>query len=159
AASGVRRDDFVRYVINRDSSIPAEYLNRAVTAVQDEGQHLGFDVRTCNIQTSSQVTAEVLQPALAHLANRLADMDREAVQHILLELRDISAQSKSLSDDLGQKIRGCRSSLPNETERFRRRVLELTHQVSVSLHQVLKRYDDLAKAGEPIAELKSEIEA
>ena len=157
ATGGVRRDDFFRYIINTDSTIPPNYLEQAWAAAQKTGERLGIDVRRCDIKRSANVTEEVLAPALQHLAKRLADMDRDAVQQVLTELREVVGEVRSLIEELGRRIGRWLSGLPDEQERFRTRARELKNKVSVALGEVLKKYDDLAKAGQPIEELDQEI--
>jgi hypothetical protein len=157
ATGGVRRDDFFRYIINTDSTIPPNYLEQAWAAAQQTGDRLGIDVRKCDIKRSANVTEEVLAPALQHLAKRLADMDRDAVQQVLTELREVVGEVRSLIEELGRRIGRWLSGLPDEQERFRTRARELKNKVSVALGEVLKKYDDLAKAGQPIEELDQEI--
>ena len=147
ATGGVRRDDFFRYVINTDSTIPPDYLDQAWAAARKAADRLGIDVRRCDIKRSASVTEEVLAPALQHLAKRLADMDRDAVQQVLTELRDVVDEVRALIEELARRISKWLSGLPDEQERFRTRARELKNKVSVALGEVLRKYDDLAKAG------------
>jgi hypothetical protein len=96
-------------------------------------------------------------PALQHLAKRLADMDRDAVQQVLTELREVVGEVRPLLEELTRRIDRWLSGLPDEQERFRTLARELKNKVSVALGEVLRKYDDLAKAGQPIAELDHEI--
>lgn len=120
-------------------------------------ERLGIDVRRCDIKRSVNVTDEVLAPALQHLAKRLADMDRDAVQQVLTELREVVGEVRPLLEELTRRIGRWLSGLPDEQERFRTLARELKNKVSVALGEVLRKYDDLAKAGQPIVELDHEI--
>ncbi len=157
AAGGVRRDDFVHYVINLDSTIPRDYLDRAWTAAREAAERAGFDAQRCDIKRSANVTEEVLEPVLRHLAKRLADMDRDAVQQVLTELRDAAAEMRALAEELARWANKWLSGLPDEQERFRKRARELKNAVSVELQVVLRKYDEIAKARQPIPELDQEI--
>lgn len=157
ATGGVRRDDFFRYVVNTDNTIPSDYLEQAWAAAQKAAERLGIDVRSCDIKRSANVTEEVLVPALQHLAKRLADIDRDAVQQVLTELREVVGEVRPLLEELTRRIDRWLSGLPDEQERFRTLARELKNKVSVALGEVLRKYDDLAKAGQPIAELDHEI--
>src|SRR5207344_1156436 len=148
ATGGVRRDDFFRYVINTDTTIPSDYLEQAWAAAQKAAERLGIDVRRCDIKRSADVTEEVLVPALQHLAKRLADMDRDAVQQVLTELREVVGEVRPLLEELTRQIGRWLSGLPDEQERFRTLARELKNKVSVALGEVLRKYDELAKASQ-----------
>jgi hypothetical protein len=158
AAGGVHRDDFIHYIVNQDSSIPPDFLARAWAAAREAAERLGFDVLRCDIKQSPDVTGEVLEPVLRHLAKRLADMDRDAIQQVLTELREVAADIRALAEELAREAGKWLAGLPNEQEAFRIRARELKNKVSVDLDAVLRKYDDLAKQGKPIPELDREIQ-
>ncbi len=159
AAAGVRRTDFAHQVINRDTSVPAEFFDNALARAKADGERLGIDVRECDIESSSpaEVAGAILSPVLAMLAERLRYMDRDAAEKVLSELAGSAAQMQSLAGELARWI-DAHGDLPDAENRLRTRAYELRNEVSLKLEQVRNEYDKLFESGAPIAELHEEIE-
>jgi len=160
AAAGVRRSDFAHQLINRDASVPTEFFESALARATDNGKRLGIDVRVCDLESSSptDVTQAVLSPVLAMLAERLAYMDRDAAEKVLVDVTGITGQVQSLVSHLARWIETWLGSLPDEEDLLRRRAWELKNEVSWELMRIRDEYDNLYRSGAPIAELDQEIE-
>ena len=160
AAAGVRRSDFVHYVINRDAGVPDEYFDIALVRAKSDGTNLGIDVRECDIKSSTpaQVAQVILSPVLSMLAERLTYMDRDATEAVLSGLAEIAAQVHSLAAELMGWIERRQADLPDEETRLRSRARELKNEVSLELQRLVDEYDSLYTSGAPIAELHEGIE-
>jgi hypothetical protein len=160
AAAGVRRSDFAHQVINRDTTVPADFFANALARARADGERLGIDVRVCDIESSSsaEVADAILSPVLAMLAERLPYMDRDAAEMVLSRLAKTAAEMQSLSSELVTWIDARQGALPDEEERLRTRAYELRNEVSLELERVRDLYDKLFDSGAPIAELHEEIE-
>lgn len=160
ALAGVRRDDFAHLVINRDTDLGQEYFEQKLAAARVESGKLGIDLRVCDIRQSTppQVTEAILAPTLELLAKRLAHMDRDAVAFVLTGLSGPAGEVLTLCRDLSGRFDGWLGALPDEEKQRRGRVRELKNQVGRQLGRVRDEYDRLHQTGEPIAELKEQIE-
>ncbi|MGW5866551.1 hypothetical protein ACWFRJ_30745 [Streptomyces sp. NPDC055239] len=160
ALAGVRREDFAHLVINRDTDLAQEYFEQKLAAARVESGKLGIDIRVCDIRQSAppQVTEAILAPTLDLLAKRLAHMDRDAVAFVLTGLSGPAGEILTLCRDLNGRFDGWLGALPDEEKRRRGRIRELKNQVGRQLGRVRDEYDRLHQTGEPIAELKEQIE-
>ena len=160
ASAGVRRSDFLHYVINRDADVPSEYFDSALARTTADAMRLGIDVRVCDIERSApdEVTEAILAPELSLLAERLAAMDRDAATFVLAEISGTVTQARNLVGELAQRIGSWQASLPDPAERLRGRIRELRLRIASDLDRVCAEYDQLSAAGQPIGELDDEIE-
>ena len=160
AAAGVRRHDFAHLIVNRDTDLSEEYFDQAVRRAENDGTNLGVDVRVCDIHRSepAQVTGAILVPILNHLAMRLAVMDRDAVAFVLTGLSGVAAEVRTLCRDLDHQFGTWEGRLPDKDKLSRERIRKLRYQIGWDLDRVRNEYDRLYESGEPIAELRQQIE-
>ena len=160
AAAGVRRRDFAHMVVNQDQDLPGDFFEQAMTRAQGDSADLGIDMSVCDIEGAEPqlVTEVVLAPTLHRLASRLAYMDRDAVAFVLGELSGVADEVRRLCHDLDRQLGTWKDMLPDQEKLRRARIRELKDEVSGALDRVRNEYDRLYDAGEPIAELRGQIE-
>ncbi len=160
AAAGVRRHDFAHLVINRDIDLSEEYFDQALGRAENDGANLGIDVRVCDIHRAEppRVIEAILVPILDHLATRLAVMDRDAVAFVLTGLSGVAAEVRTLCRDLDRQFGAWEGKLPDKDKLSRERIRKLRYQIGWDLDRVRNEYDRLYESGEPIAELRQQIE-
>ncbi|EIV91715.1 GTPase [Frankia sp. QA3] len=158
ARGGVGLDDFVFVVVNRDSAhLPQALFDNAIQRITTETAKRGIRVLAPDVADPGQVVTGLMEPALAHLAARLAEMDRAAVTRVLQTVEQVGRDVQALTQEVQQRVRGWRSQLPNEQDAFRRLAIDLRNTIALDLTALLARYDELVQDDRPIEDLERGI--
>ena len=160
ARSGVALDDFYLIVINRDEAhVLPGYFENAVEEVSKEARRRGIRVVTPDVSKRDDVLQNLMKPALEHLAERLAEMDRAAVGAALDVANEVAGEVAHFADGVLKETDGLRDKLPDEEDAFRDRAKTLRDDIAGDLDDLKDRYDSAVAQGEADSALDKGIAA
>lgn len=148
ARGGVDLRDAFRIVINPDlvNGLPG-FLANALDKISERVRDRGIQIFQADVSTPEAVAQHVLGPALEHLADRLAEMDRAAVGAVLKDVEGLAADLAAFAEDLATRVKGWRAGMPNVETQLARLARGLRDQVSRNLYDLMRDYDKLVSDG------------
>ncbi|TYK44294.1 hypothetical protein [Actinomadura decatromicini] len=162
ARAGVPLGDFMFVLLNRDRIRPDlddDGFAKAVAEAEDAVRPQGIRVLKGDLIERDQVRERVLHPVLAHLADKLAAMDRAALQ----DARETTGQAGRDADEAAERlaagVRRARGHLVSDGQRLAELVKDLRRRLAGDLAQIRDHYLALIREGRRSAELDAAVQS
>jgi hypothetical protein len=142
ARGGVELRDAFRVVVNPDlvRHLPGHLAN-ALEKIDAKVRDRGIGVFVADVDSPSDVARNVLGPALEHLADRLAEMDRAAVSAVLRDVEQLSSDVATFVDMLASTVKGWRAGQSSQETQLAKLSRKLRDKVSRDLWDLMVTYD------------------
>jgi hypothetical protein len=153
------RDAF-RVIVNPDlvTDLPGHLAN-AMTKINDRVRDRGIEVLLADVANPDEVSRKVLEPVLAHLAERLAEMDRACISAVLRTVDQLSQEIGAFADTVLAQVNSWRAGQLNERNRLHGLARGLRDKVSRDLFDLMQDYDTMVADGALDQDLKAAIQA
>ncbi len=99
----------------------------------------------------------ILGPVLGGLAQRLADMDRQAAETQIGKASDVAERALAVIERLAAEVSRRARQIPNEEQALSRAAKRLRGTAGKQLDDLRKEYDRRAREHEPVPELNKAI--
>jgi hypothetical protein len=148
ARGGVELRDAFRVVVNPDlvKTLPGHLAN-AMQKIEERVRDWGIEIYQADVDKPDQVARQVLEPALTHLADKLADMDRAAVAAVVSDAERLVAEVAAFAGDLTTQVQHWRAGQPSEATRLAKAARDLRDEISRDIYELMKNYDRLVTDG------------